>query len=89
MKPRVLQLNPILVPAINDRLAALYTVHKWFEMADREAWLRAHGGTVEAVITGGHTGIARAMLEQLPNAKVVAVNGVGTDAVDYGVAPLD
>lgn len=82
MKPRVLQLNPILVPAINDRLAALYTVHKWFEMADREAWLRAHGGTVEAVITGGHTGIARAMLEQLPNAKVVAVNGVGTDAVD-------
>lgn len=82
MKPRVLQLNPILVPAINDKLAALYTVHKWFEMADRESWLREHGGTVDAVITGGHTGIARAMLEQLPNAKVVAVNGVGTDAVD-------
>src|SRR4029453_4968828 len=34
------------------------------------------------VITGGHTGIARAMLEQLPGLKVVAVNGVGTDAVD-------
>lgn len=82
MKPRVLQLNPILVPAINDKLAALYTVHKWFELADRDAWLREHGARVDAVITGGHTGIARAMLEQLPNVKVVAVNGVGTDAVD-------
>lgn len=82
MKPAVLQLNPILVPAINERLASLYTVHKYFEMADAPAWLREHGGSVQAVITGGHTGISRDMLEQLPSVKVVAVNGVGTDAVD-------
>ena len=25
---QVLQLNPILIPAINDKLASLYTVHK-------------------------------------------------------------
>ncbi|MDH6170199.1 lactate dehydrogenase-like 2-hydroxyacid dehydrogenase [Variovorax boronicumulans] len=82
MKPRVLQLNPILIPAINDQLASLYTVHRYFEMTDREAWLREHGGAVDAVITGGHTGISQAMLAQLPALKVVAVNGVGTDAVD-------
>ncbi|MEJ8846635.1 2-hydroxyacid dehydrogenase [Variovorax rhizosphaerae] len=82
MKPSVLQLNPILIPAINDKLASLYTVHKHFEVADPEAWLREHGASIEAVITGGHTGISRAMLEQLPGIKVVAVNGVGTDAVD-------
>jgi lactate dehydrogenase-like 2-hydroxyacid dehydrogenase len=82
MKHQVLQLNPILVPAINDELGSLYTVHKAFEMADREGWLRDHGASIEAVITGGHTGIARAMLERLPALKVVAVNGVGTDAVD-------
>ncbi|MES3003357.1 MAG: 2-hydroxyacid dehydrogenase [Pseudomonadota bacterium] len=82
MKPPILQLSPILVPEINEELAALYTVHKYFEAADGEALLREHGASIAGVITGGHTGIARAMLEQLPALKVVAVNGVGTDAVD-------
>lgn len=82
MKPRVLQLNPILIPAINDKLATLYDVHKLFEISAPDAWLREHGPSIDAVVTGGHTGVSRAMLEQLPNVKVVAVNGVGTDAVD-------
>ncbi|MDR6539096.1 2-hydroxyacid dehydrogenase [Variovorax soli] len=82
MKPQVLQLNPILIPAINDQLAARYTVHPCFEASTREAWLREHGASIDAVITGGHTGISRGMLEQLPALKVVAINGVGTDAVD-------
>lgn len=82
MKPQILQLNPILIPSINDKLASLYTVHKWFELPDPEDWLREHGGDIKAVITGGHTGISQVMLAQLPNLKVVAINGVGTDAVD-------
>lgn len=82
MKPNVLQLNPILIPAVNDKLASLYEVHKWFELDDADAWLQQHGASIDAVITGGHTGISRARLEQLPNVKVVAINGVGTDAVD-------
>jgi len=82
MKAQILQLNPILIPAINEQLASLYTVHKLFEMAQPQDWLAAHGSAIEAVITGGHTGISRSMLEQLPALKVVAINGVGTDAVD-------
>ena len=82
MKPQVLQLNPILIPAINDRLASLYTVHRFFELTDQASWLQAHGASIEGVITGGHTGISNAMLAQLPHLKVVAINGVGTDAVD-------
>ena len=82
MTAQVLQLNPILIPQINDTLASRYTVHRLFEMAEPQAWLADNGALVDAVITGGHTGITRAMLEQLPKLKVVAVNGVGTDAVD-------
>ncbi len=82
MKPQVLQLNPILVPAINEQLAALYTVHKHYELQDPRAWLAAHGASIDAVITGGHTGISQAQLAQMPGLKVVAINGVGTDAVD-------
>lgn len=82
MKHQILQLNPILIPSINDKLASLYTVHKFFALPEQEAWLRKHGCDVKAVITGGHTGISQEMLAQLPNLKVVAINGVGTDAVD-------
>ncbi len=63
MKPRILQLNPILIPAINDKLAALFTVHKHFETRDPNAWLREHGESISALITGGHTGASRAMLD--------------------------
>ena len=40
---RILQLNPILIPAVNDKLASTYTVHKYFELTDKEAWLQEHG----------------------------------------------
>jgi lactate dehydrogenase-like 2-hydroxyacid dehydrogenase len=82
MKPKILQLNPILIPSINDTLQSLYDVHKYYEIADKETWLHTHAAQVQAVITGGHTGISRSMLEQLCSVKVVAINGVGTDAVD-------
>lgn len=57
-------------------------MHRLFEQADPAAWLRTHGTGIAAVITGGHTGISRELLVQLPALKVVAINGVGTDAVD-------
>jgi lactate dehydrogenase-like 2-hydroxyacid dehydrogenase len=82
MKRQVLQLNPILIPEVNARIASAYTVHKFFEVSDQEAWLNANAAHIEAVITGGHTGISDAMLERLPAVKVVAINGVGTDAVN-------
>lgn len=82
MKQQILQLNPILIPRVNEHLANTYTVHKLFEMENPQAWLQTHGTQIEAVITGGHTGISRDMLAQLPALKVVAINGVGTDAVD-------
>ncbi|HEX2012316.1 MAG TPA: 2-hydroxyacid dehydrogenase [Roseateles sp.] len=82
MKPHILQLNPILVPSINERLDALYTMHRLFEQTDPDAYIREHGGAIRGAITGGHTGITRALMERLPALEIVAVNGVGTDAVD-------
>ncbi|MET0320395.1 MAG: 2-hydroxyacid dehydrogenase [Duganella sp.] len=86
MKPHILQLNPILVPSVNERLDALYTMHRLFDQAEPDAYLREHGASIRGVITGGHTGITRAMMERLPALEVVAVNGVGTDAVDLAFA---
>jgi lactate dehydrogenase-like 2-hydroxyacid dehydrogenase len=82
MKRQILQLNPILIPEINEHLASAYTVHKYFEISDKETWMRENAKSIEAVVTGGHTGISQEMLEKLPALKVVAINGVGTDAVN-------
>jgi hydroxypyruvate reductase len=86
LKPSILQLNPILVPAINDKLNSLYVMHRLYEQSDKDAYLREHGASIQGVITGGHTGITNQMVEQLPALKVIAVNGVGTDAVDLAFA---
>jgi lactate dehydrogenase-like 2-hydroxyacid dehydrogenase len=86
MKPHILQLNPILVPSINVALNERYTMHRLFEQADPDAYLAEHGALMRGVITGGHTGITRSMMERLPALEVVAVNGVGTDAVDIAYA---
>lgn len=86
MKPHILQLNPILVPSVNERLDALYTMHRLFEQADPDGYIAEHGASIRGVITGGHTGITRSMMERLPALEIVAVNGVGTDAVDLAHA---
>ncbi|BAP41621.1 D-isomer specific 2-hydroxyacid dehydrogenase NAD-binding protein [Pseudomonas sp. StFLB209] len=82
MKPEVLQLSPILIPEIRERLAELFTIRPYFQQTDKAAYLAEHGPNIRGVITGGHTGITRELLSKLPRVEVVAVNGVGTDAVD-------
>lgn len=86
MKPEVLQLSPILIPEIRDKLDQLFTIRRYYEQADKAAYLVQHGANIRGVITGGHTGITQAVMAQLPNLEVVAVNGVGTDAIDLAYA---
>ena len=61
-------------------------MHRLFEQQDKTAYLAEHGANIRGVITGGHTGITNAMIESLPALQVIAVNGVGTDAVDLEFA---
>nr|WP_312230131.1 2-hydroxyacid dehydrogenase [Pseudomonas sp.] len=86
MKPEVLQLSPILIAEIRDQLDELFTIRRYYEQADKAAYLAQHGANIRGVITGGHTGISQALMAQLPNLEVVAVNGVGTDAIDLAYA---
>jgi lactate dehydrogenase-like 2-hydroxyacid dehydrogenase len=86
MKPGILQLNPILIPSISERLSQLYTVHRLFEQEDKPTFIREIGVSIRGVISGGHTGISNELMAQLPNLQVVAINGVGTDAVDLAYA---
>ncbi|MDB5979925.1 MAG: putative D-isomer specific 2-hydroxyacid dehydrogenase family protein [Pseudomonas sp.] len=86
MKPEVLQLSPILIPEVHATLNQRYTIRPYYEQADKAAYLREHGANIRGVVTGGHTGITREVMAQLPKLEVIAVNGVGTDAVDLAYA---
>ncbi len=82
--PRIalLQLEAML-PERQGRLEQLYEVHRLpAEAAARDALLAEHGARLRGVVTGGGSGITPALVERLPALEIVAINGVGTDAVD-------
>lgn len=84
-KPRIL-LTYALTPEITERLHQKYDVLNLFEAEDEEAFLREHGPSVRAVVTGGHIGWPAPMADRTPNIELVAINGVGFDKVDLAQA---
>jgi hydroxypyruvate reductase len=59
-----------------------FTTHRLYLSEDRERFLDRVAPQIRAVATGGSTGLPRAVMDRLPALEIVAVNGVGTDAVD-------
>lgn len=49
---------------------------------ERDRWLSTNGAAVTIVVTSGNVGCHRLLLDALPNAKIIAVHGVGYDSVD-------
>lgn len=83
-KPEILLVEPMM-PAIEARLDADYTVHRLFDPAGRDSALAARP-RIRAVVTGGGSGIGSDWIEAMPGLGIVAINGVGTDRVDLALA---
>ncbi|BAI76351.1 D-isomer specific 2-hydroxyacid dehydrogenase (plasmid) [Azospirillum sp. B510] len=81
MKPEILLVEPMM-PAMEQALDAAYIVHRLSAAPDRDRLIAEIGGRVRAVVTGGGTGVANAVVDALPTLELIAINGVGTDAVD-------
>ncbi|GBQ41616.1 glyoxylate/hydroxypyruvate reductase B [Komagataeibacter europaeus] len=81
MKPDILLLEPMM-PEIEKQLDAAYTVHRPIagEPLDKIA------GLIRGIATGGGTGVPRAVMDSLPHLEIIAINGIGTDAVDLNEA---
>ena len=80
-KPEILQIGPYpewdQVP-----LDAAFTVHRLFEQSDKQIYLSENGPRIRGIATRGELGADAAMIAACPNLEVVAVYGVGFDAVD-------
>jgi lactate dehydrogenase-like 2-hydroxyacid dehydrogenase len=80
-KPHVLQVGSYpewdQVP-----LDAAFQIHRYFEAADKPAFLAQIGPQIEAIATRGDLGAKADMITACPKLKLISVYGVGYDAVD-------
>ncbi|MXU66638.1 2-hydroxyacid dehydrogenase [Rhodobacteraceae bacterium KN286] len=65
-----------------DRMNALYTVHRIAPQDSLPADLEGVADRIVAVATNGHDGVPDAVMDALPNLKIIACYGVGYDAID-------
>jgi lactate dehydrogenase-like 2-hydroxyacid dehydrogenase len=65
-----------------ETLESNYTMHHFWRADDKNALLDLIAGDCVGVVTDGGRGVEAAVLEKLPNVKIVSVFGVGVDAVD-------
>ena len=86
-KPGLLNTGPMM-DLINDGVAKHFTVYGLHQAGDREALFAEAGRDIRALCTGSHTGVRTdaAMLDQLPNLKIIGNFGVGYDTIDIAEA---
>lgn len=83
--PRVLNVGR-LPPALLARLAAVYPLVHLAEQSDPAAFLAQHGGGFSALLTSAPVGADTALLQALPQLKVISSFGVGLDKIDLAAA---
>jgi hydroxypyruvate reductase len=81
MKPDLLLIEP-MTPDVEAKLDAAYQVHRLFAANDPSALIGQIGDRVRAIVTGGGAGASGSLMSALPNLEIIAINGIGTDAVD-------
>jgi lactate dehydrogenase-like 2-hydroxyacid dehydrogenase len=80
-KPHILQVGPY--PEWDQTpLDAAFHMHRYFEAADKAAFLAEVGAQVRGIATRGELGANAAMIAACPQLEVISVYGVGYDAVD-------
>jgi lactate dehydrogenase-like 2-hydroxyacid dehydrogenase len=85
-KPDVLMTGPM--PAlVGEKLDAAFTLHRFFEAPDRDAFLREVGPRIRGIASGGgHGRTDGSVFDKLPNLEIISSFGVGYDHIDAAEA---
>ena len=78
-RPDLLIVAPMM-PFVMDALHAAYRTHHLWELSDSQ--LSEIGPRVRGVATNGGAGLKRAVMDNLPALEMIAIYGVGLDALD-------
>jgi len=70
------------MPHVMDAMDQAYSVHRLYEMSDRDAWLAENGAKIRAIGTDGHLGASADLMDCLPNLEIIGCYGVGVDAIN-------
>jgi len=85
MKPEILMVGPMM-PQLMAALERDYIVHRLWEAPERDALLEKIGSNVKAIATNGALGANGSLMNALPNLEIIALYGVGVDAIDLSLA---
>jgi hydroxypyruvate reductase len=85
VKPEILMMAPYM-PSIMEVLEQTYTVHRLWEAADRESFVREVSPGIRGIASTGVHGCKGDLMDALPKLEIIAVNGIGVDAVDLAKA---
>jgi lactate dehydrogenase-like 2-hydroxyacid dehydrogenase len=84
-KPHILQLGAY--PDWDQGpLDASFTIHRYDQAADKAAFLAQVGPMIKAIATNGGLGASATIIAACPKLEIIAVYGVGYDAVDMAAA---
>lgn len=87
MQPELLVMAPSPSPAVMAQFDAHFTCHHVWRLPaeEHEAFIASVGAGIRGLATTGTIGMDAALAARLPRLEIVAVNGIGVDAVDVGV----
>jgi hydroxypyruvate reductase len=85
MKPEIVIVGP-LYPPTQARLEELFTAHRLWEAADRDALLHEVADRVRGIAVYALHGCPAEIIEALPRVEIIACFGIGVDRVDLACA---
>lgn len=69
-------------PIILDGVAKAFTLHRAWEQADRDAFIREVASDIRGLVPGSHYHVDGKLFDMLPNLEIVSNMGVGYDTID-------
>jgi lactate dehydrogenase-like 2-hydroxyacid dehydrogenase len=83
-KPEILVMVPIYAPAL-AQLEHEFVVHKLWQAADPQKFMKELAGSVRVVVTTGLLGLRRADIDLLPQLELIACFGTPHGTIDHEV----
>ena len=85
MPPEILIIGP-MYPPTQARLEELFTAHRLWEAADRDAFLRDLAPRVRGIAVYALHGCPGSVIRALPRLEIIGCFGIGVDAIDLAAA---